>query len=174
MDLLLVQTGLGPVEDDHLAALELVHHELAHIGVVGEEGVGVGKADLLVDDPVLGHILVEIVQQPHPVVFHHAALHIVGHLELGQMVGVELGGVLQDLDEDIFPGELVGGIFLHPLLAEEEEGPLPGVEALVLQGLLDEAGLPGLEKAGEQVNRDLHISLPGRAPPEHARRSWSR
>ena len=90
------------------------------------------------------------------------------------MVGVELGGILQRFDKDVFPGKLVGGVFLHPLLAEEEEGPLPGVEALVLQGLLDEAGLSGLKKAGEQVNGDLHISLPGRAPPERARRSWSR
>ena len=46
--------GGQPVENHHLGTHQLVHNQIAHIGVVGHNGGGIGKHDLLGNDPFLG------------------------------------------------------------------------------------------------------------------------
>ena len=36
-----------PVEDHHLGAHQLVHNQIAHIGVIGHKGGGIREHDLL-------------------------------------------------------------------------------------------------------------------------------
>jgi len=66
--------GGHAVENQHLRACQLVHDELAHIGVVAEEGRRVGKHDLLRDLPVVGGLEVEIRRKMHPVELHDHTL----------------------------------------------------------------------------------------------------
>ena len=174
MELHFVLFGLGAVENDHFAAFQLVHRQLAHIGIVAEEGGSVGKANLLIDDPVLGHIVIQVIQHPHAVVFQHHPLGVVLHLQLGQIIGVQLAFVLQHLDEHIGRGKQVGVVLLHALFAQQQQGALAGVEALVFQRLLNELGLTGLQKAGKQIDRQIHLIPPQTVPSWHWCRSWSR
>lgn len=58
-----VRALFDPVEDDHLAAGELIDNEISQIGVEGLDRRTVGKHDLLGDDPLLGHFLIEIAHQ---------------------------------------------------------------------------------------------------------------
>ena len=53
--------------------------------------------------------------------------------------------------------ELVGRVFLLALLADQQQRALAVAEALVLQGLLDELRLAGLEKAGKQINGNIFL-----------------
>ena len=50
-------------------------------------------------------------------------------------------------------------VFLLALLQHQQQRPFPGVEAGILQRLLDKAGLTGLQKAGENVHRNSRHGL---------------
>jgi len=75
MNLHLVHPLVCAVQDNHFTAFQLVYHQTTHIGVVGQEGLGVCKHEFLVDNPCLWHVLIELIQHPHAVVFHDDSLH---------------------------------------------------------------------------------------------------
>ena len=143
------------VEDHKLAAFELVEDEISHVGVVGEEGGRVGEHELLVDHPGVRHGGIERIQKPHAVILDHDALAPGLLCETGEVFLRQLALIPDHADLHALVGKLVGGVLLLPLLAQKQKGPLAVAEALVLQGLLDEAGLPRLQKAGEEI--DGHI-----------------
>lgn len=49
-------------------------------------------------------------------------------------------------------------VFLLALLENQQERPLAGVEALILERLLNELRLAGLQKAGKDVHGDIRHS----------------
>ena len=152
-----VVDGLGPVEDDELAAGDLVQHQAAH-GVVAGVGQGRGavrRGDALVDDPVLRQIVGQILQQPHAVVLdHHAAcIGLLG--QLGQVLGVELGLVLQIVEGHAGEREFLLVVFFLALLADQQQGLVARVEVGVFKCFLNELGLAAFEEANKQVNRNF-------------------
>ena len=140
----------------HLRAGELVHHQLAHIGVVGENGTRIGEHDLLGNGPVLGHFLIEFPGQTHAVELGHHPAGVVLPDHGRQRLRGQLVQIVDDLLVDAVVGIGVGVVFLLALLHHQQQRPLPGVEPGVLQGLLDEFRLPRLEKAGEGIDRNGH------------------
>ena len=98
-----VRAGGHAVENQHLRACQLVHDELAHIGVVAEEGRRVGKHDLLRDLPVVGGLEVEIRSKMHPVELHDHALGPVFFLQIGQHFRAEVF-IVQNLLVDLLVG----------------------------------------------------------------------
>jgi len=53
----LIHAFFKAVEHHHITGGKLVHHEFAHIFVIGEEGVGVDEHEFLIYRPVIGHII---------------------------------------------------------------------------------------------------------------------
>ena len=155
MQLHLVDGGAIAVEDDELAALQLVIDQLAHIVVVGDEAARVGEHELLVDDPVFRHGVIEQVQHPHAIILDHHALGVHVVQPLGQVFAGQLAFIVQHMHVYTLVRELVGRVFLLALLADQQQRALAVAEALVLQGLLDEFRLAGLKKAGEQINGNI-------------------
>ena len=152
-----VVDGFGAVEDDQLAAGDLVQHQRAHgvVAGIGQGGGAVGGGDALVDDPVLGQVVCQILQHPHTVVLddHAACIGLLG--QLGEVLGVQLSLVLEVVEGHAGEGELLLIIFLFALLADQQKGLVAGVEVGVFKGLLNELGLAALEEAHKQVYRDL-------------------
>ena len=157
MQLHLVDGIVVAVEDDHLAAAHLIHHQRTHIGVVHHKGGGVGKHDLLIDHPVLRHFGIEIADQLHAVKLHAHALGVMLFSEGLQSLVIQRVLIFNDLDINIGGGEGGGVIFLLALLADQQQGLFPCVEPVILQGALHKAGLAAVQEAGEYIYGNCHI-----------------
>ena len=138
------------VEHHQLRALQLVIDQLAHVAVVAEEGGSVGKQELLIHHPALGHGGIELIQHPHAIVLNDHPLCPGLPKPLFQIFPGQLLRRLHNTDFHRVRGELLRGVFLFPLLADQQQGSLPAAEALVLQCLLDELGLAAFQKAGKE------------------------
>ena len=143
------------VEHHQLRAFQLVIDQLAHIAVVAEEGGSVGEQKFLIHHPSLGHGGVELIQHPHAVVFNDHPLRPGLPEPLLQIFTGQLLRLLHNADFHRVRGELLRGVFLFPLLADQQQGLLPVAEALVLQRLLDELGLAAFQKAGKEEYGDF-------------------
>ena len=138
-----------------LHPLKLVIDQLAHIAVVAQKCSGVGKHELLIHHPVFRHGIVEHIQHPHAVVFHHHPLGLCLSQPFLQVLPGQVLLVLHHTDLHSVGGELLRGVFLLTLLADKQQSFLPIAEAPVLQSLLDKLGLAALKKAGEKVYGDV-------------------
>ena len=152
-----VVDGLGAVEDDQLAAGDLVQQQGAHrvVAGVGQGRGAVRRGDALVDDPVFGQVVRQILQQPHAVVLddHAARVGLLG--QLGKVLGVQLGLVLQVVEGHAGEGELLLVILFFALFADQQQSLVAGVEVGVFKRFLNELGLAAFEEADKQVNGDL-------------------
>ena len=144
MNGLLIDVRGGAVEHHHFAVGQLIHHQLAHVGVVAEKSGGVGKQHFLIDAPVLGQIPVQSGEFPHPVVLDDNPVDPVLFADCGQVFAVDIALLLQLLQIDVPPPEAVGLQLVHSLLALQNQGLFPRIEAFVLHGLLNDMGLPPL------------------------------
>ena len=151
----LVHIGLEAVENNELAALELIIDELAHIAVVAQEGAGIGEHELLIDDPALGHRGIECVEQPHAVILDNDAVGLCLLRPLGEVLGRELLLTFKHTDDDGIRRELLGRVLLLALLADEQQGLFLMAEALVLKRLLYERGLAALQETRGEIYRHL-------------------
>ena len=149
--------GLSAVEHDQLTAGDLVQQQAAHgvVAGIGQGGGAVGGGDALVHDPALGQGLGQILQQPHAVVLDDHTACIGFFFQLGKVLGVQLGLVLDDLHGHAGEGKLFGVIFFFAFLADQQQGLVAGVEVGVFKGLLNEFGLAAFQKAHEQVDRNF-------------------
>ncbi len=149
-----ILTLLQPVENHHLGTHQLVHDEIAHIGVEGHDGGGVGEHDLLGDDPVFRKAHVQVAHLLHTVQLCHHPLGVVLFLQ-----GLKLfrgdGLLIQNLNIDVLVGVAGKIVFLLALLKQKQQGLLPGVEPGILQGFLDEFRLAGIQEAGKGINGNL-------------------
>ena len=148
--------GLGgaAVEDDEVRLGDLLHHQLAHVPGVEVEAVALHKAHDLVEDPVGGEdVLIEGRQGPHAVVLDEDLTGAVLLLALFQEGAGEAFLILHRHHGDIFQELLV--VLLVALLAAEEEGAVLLGEA-VLQDAVDEVGLAAVQKADDEINRNIH------------------
>ena len=143
------------VKHHQLRALELVVDERAHIGVVAFKCAGVGEEKFLIHHPHFGQSVVKLIEHPHTVVLDDNAFAVRFVKPLAQVGAVKLPGLFDDLDENVLAGELVGGIFLLALLADDQQGALAAVEALVLKRFLYKLGLAALEKARKEEYGDV-------------------
>ena len=153
----IVVHGLGAVEHDQLTAGDLVQQQRAHgvVAGVGQSRGAVSRGDALVDDPVFGQVVGQILQQPHAVVLNDHTACTGFFFEPGQILGVQLRLILEDLQGHAGEGELLLVIFFLALFADQQQGLVAGVEIGVFKGLLNELGLAAFEEAHKQVNRDL-------------------
>ena len=111
-----VHGAVEAVEHHQLAAFQLVVHQLAHIAVVAEESGGIGKQKLLIHHPALGHGAVEQVQHPHAVILDDHPLGLCFADPAAEIFAGELALLLHNADKHALVRELVGGVFLLPLL----------------------------------------------------------
>ena len=138
-----VGVRLDPVEHHHFTARQLIHHQVAHIGVVLQNGGGIGKHHFLGHGPALREAGVQLPHQLHAVKLRHHPLGPVLLLQRRQLLhGHRV--LIQNLQIHIFLGEGRQVILLLPLLKGQQQRPFPGVEPGVLQSLLDEFGLTGI------------------------------
>ena len=126
-----------PVEHHQLGSIQLIHHQSPHIGIVGEERVGVGKQQFLIDHPFLRHGVKQRLQHPHTVIFDDDPLRPMLLLPSGKGLRRQLGRLLHRFNKHVFAG-IFGGLQLHlALLAQHQQGMLPGIEFLILQRFPD-------------------------------------
>ena len=147
--------GIKAVEHHQLRTLQLVIDQLAHIAVVVEEGGSVNEQELLIHHPALRHSGVELIQHPHAVVFDDHPFRPGFPKPLLQIFTGQLLRLLHNADLHRVRGELLRGVFLLALLADQQQGFLPIAEALVLQGFLDEFGFAAFQKAGKEEYGDF-------------------
>ena len=169
-----VHTVVVAVEHDELGALELVHRELAHIRVVAQKRRRVAKQEFLRDRPALRQVAVERVEHPHAVVLHEHALGLDLVLQRLQVLDREVGLLVDVAHIDVPGAELVRLVDFLALFTQQQQRALALVKAVVLERLLDEFRLAGLQKAGEQVYRQIRrllfrVSQCGTAPSVHPR-----
>ena len=160
------------VEHDELGTLELVDRELAHIRIVAHERRRIAEEKLLRDRPVFRQVAIERVEHPHAVILHEHALGVQLVLQREQIVAREVGLLVDVAHVDISGAESVRLIDLLAVLAQQQQRALALVEAVVLERLLNELRLAGLEEAGEEVDRNVRrllffISQCGTAPSAH-------
>ena len=153
MDGFLVNIRRCAVEHDQIGVHQLVHHQLAHILVVAEEGVGVGEHHLLIDNPVLRHGVIQRAQHPHSVVLNEDAIQLMLFRHGGEKVGRQVGLVFHSLQIDILPIEGRDVQLVHTLLALDDQRFFSRIELRAFHRLLDHVGLAALKEAGEKVNR---------------------
>ena len=72
-----VSARLQAVEYHHLGAHQLVHHQIAHIGVISHESSGVREHDLLGHDPVLREAGIEVAHHLHTVQLRNDTLSLI-------------------------------------------------------------------------------------------------
>ena len=90
---------------------------------VGKEGIRVAEHELLIDDPVFRHPVVEILKHPHSVVLHDNAGGAVLFDKTAQDDLIDLLRLVQRLDKDVFLIVKPGGvILLLTFLAEKKKG----------------------------------------------------
>ena len=153
VNFVLIDSGRGAVQHHHFTAGQLVHHQLAHILVVAEEGVGVGEHHLLIDNPVLRHGVIQRAQHPHSVVLNEDAIQLMLFRHGGEKVGRQVGLVFHSLQIDVLPVEGRDVQLVHTFLALDDQRFFSRIELRAFHRLLDHVGLAALKEAGEKVNR---------------------
>ena len=150
-----VRALFQPVEHHHLGTHQLVHHQIAHIGVIGHDGGGVGEHDLLSNRPVLREAHIQVAHLLHTVQLGNHALRPVLFRQRLKLLGGD-GLLIQGFQIHVLVGISGEIVLLFPFLKHQQQRPLAGVEALVLQRLLNELGLTGIQKAGKGIYGNLH------------------
>ena len=173
-----VRSRRHPVEHDQLRTHQLVHDQLAHIGIITLECLRISKHDLLRDYPGIRRLHVEVCRLMHAVQLGNHALGVVLPAQPLEKFRAELV-IVRRLKIDILARVTGEIIFLLALFEHKQERLLAGVEARILQGLLNEFRLSRLQKAGEDVHWDLFhrllLSAPCRtAQPRPVRSASSR
>ena len=163
-----VRSRRHPVEHDQLRTHQLVHDQLAHIGIITLECLRISKHDLLRDHPRIRRLHVEVCRLMHAVQLGHDALGVVFPAQPLEKFRAELV-IVRRLKIDILARVTGEVIFLLALFEHEQERLLAGVEARIFQRLLNEFRLAGLQKAGEDIHWDLLHRLLLSAPCRTAR-----
>ena len=152
----LSQLLIAAVEDQQIGVEHLLHHELAHVLEIDVERRRVDKAHDLIEDPVRGQtVAVERLHHPHAVVLDDDLLGAVLLLELFKQLRRQLRRIIDRVGKDVAQHAWV--ILQLALLAADQQRPVLLREA-VAQDAVDEAGLAGIEKAGDEINRNIHRS----------------
>ena len=155
MELHFVHLGPEAVEHCQFAALQFVIDQLAHVVVIAQDRVRIGKEELLIHHPALRKCRIQHIQQPHPVILDHHAFGVGLFRQRRQAIRRELRLILQRADLDGFGRKFVRRILFFALFTQQEQCLLPITEALVFQCLLYKPGLTRLQEACEQVYRHI-------------------
>ena len=150
-----IRANRQSVENDHLAARQLVHDQRAEVGIITHYGGPVSEHHFLRDLPFLRHFLIKVTDKLHSVQLHDHALGMMLLQQRGKLLRCDFV-LLDDLGIDLLIR--IGGdvIFLLALLTDEQKRAFPGVKAGVAQRLLNELRFAGIQKAGKRVNRNRH------------------
>ena len=154
---LVVVDSLGAVDDQQLTAAQLVQQQAAHGAVarVGLDGRTVGGGQALVDEPVVGQGVVQLLNEPHTVVLDDDAAAAGLLFERGQVLGGQLALILDLGNVHAAEGELGRVVLDLALLADQQQGLVAGVEVGVLHRFLNEFRLAALQLADEEIYGDL-------------------
>ena len=170
-----------PIVHHGVGVLQFVHHQRAHVGVVGKDRGSVREKEFLKHVPVARERVVERAELPHAVVFHHHAVGEVGFGEVGEKARGEVGFVFHRDLPHVFAVKAGGVVFLNSLFAHEQQDLASVVEVPVFQRFLDHFGLARFQKTRKEIDGDLfacHLtSTPrrrGRRAPRGRDRSRSR
>ena len=144
MEFHLIHRLFKPVKDNQFAGVQLVYHKTAHIGVILHKCRCIRKEHFLINCPVIRHILEQLRQLPHAVVFQHNSGCAAFLQERFQMLRIQFLRFFNGVDIDVLAGHCGDIIFLLALFAQEQHGLFSGIKAFVLQGLLNKLGLSGL------------------------------
>ena len=154
---LVVVDSLGAVDDQQFTAAQLVQQQAAHGAVarVGLDGRTVGGGQALVDEPVVGQGVVQLLNEPHTVVLDDDAATAGLLFERGQVLGGQLALILDLGNVHAAEGELGRVVLDLALLADQQQGLVAGVEVGVLHRFLNEFRLAALQLADEEIYGDL-------------------
>ena len=154
---LLIVDSLGTVDDQQLAAAQLVQQQTAHgvIARIGLDGRAVRRGQTLVDQPVVRQGIVQVLNEPHAVVFDDDAAAAGLFLQRGQVLLRQLALVLDLGNMHAAEGKLFGIILDLALLADQQQRFVAGVEVGVLHRFLNEFCLAALQLADKKIYGDL-------------------
>ena len=145
---------VAAVEDQQVGVGDLLHHQLPHVPHIRLKGVGVYQTHDLIQDPVGGQPLpVQRLDLPHTVVLDDDLLGTVLLFQLLEKLRRHLLRLVDGVGE--YVAQHLGVVGRLALLAAQQQRPVLGGEA-VLQNAVDKAGLAGVQKAGDEVNRNIH------------------
>ena len=157
------------VEHQHVRVRDLLHHQLPHVLHEQLERRRVDKGHDLIEHPVGGqHVAVELFHLPHAVVLDEHLLRPVLLFQLLAERERQLLLVVHGHDRHVVERLLL--VLLVALLAADEQRLILAGEA-VLQNAVDEIRLAGVQKTGDQINRNIHtiVSLSNYTPKS----AWS-
>ena len=153
---------LGPqllvavVEDQHIGVADLLHHQLAHILYIHLEASGVHQTHDLVEDPVGRQaISVQRLDHPHTVILDDDLLGPVLLLQLLEQLRSQLTLLVHRVGKHI--AQHTGVVLQLPLLAADQQGTILLGKA-VPEDTVDEAGFAGIQKTGDEIDRNIHSS----------------
>ena len=111
--------------------------------------------DGLIQPPGLGQAqLGQQLAGPHPVVLHQHPLRLIAAVDLLQKLGGQLSLVLHGHQAAVALGEKLLVVLLLPVLAHKQDGALAVVEIVHVQRVAEQGGLAGVQKAGDEIERD--------------------
>ena len=113
----LVRISVQPVEYDGFHGLQLIVHQISHIGVIGHKGRTIDHQHFLIDQPTLRHSAVQKIQAPHTIVFNDNAFIVPICHQLGQMLFRQFILLFDRNDIDTGSNELVRLVFDFTFLA---------------------------------------------------------
>ena len=141
------------VEHQHIRIGDLLHHQLAHVLGVDVEGGSLHKGHDLIQHPVgRQDVPVKAFHLPHTVVLDEYLLGFILLLPRLQLGALQVCFLLYGDNGHVVQGS--GVVLLLALLAADQQGPVLAGEA-VLQNAVDEIGFAGVQKAGDQINRNI-------------------
>lgn len=112
--------GVILVEHDQLRAHQLVHDQLAHIGIITLECLRISKHDLLRDYPGIRRLHVEVCRLMHAVQLGHDALGIVLPAKVFEEFRAEFV-IVRRLEIDVLARIAGEVVFLLALFEHEQE-----------------------------------------------------
>lgn len=115
-----VRSRRHPVEHDQLRTHQLVHDQLAHIGIITPECLRISKHDLLRDYPGIRRLHVEVCRLMHAVQLGHNALGIVLLAKVFEEFRAEFV-IVRRLEIDVLARVTGEVIFLLALFEHEQE-----------------------------------------------------
>ena len=150
--------GGTAVEEDHIRPGYHIDEHRLHVVQIHLKGRAVHHMDGLIEPPGLGQAAPpQDIHRPHTVVLQQHPFRLVTAVHLLQKFGGQSLLILNGDQTAVALRQELGVVLLLSVLAQEEHRPLAVIEVVHVQRVGEQGGLSGVQKAGDQIERDSGI-----------------